>query len=97
MIILEAKIKFLTKKEGGLSRDTVSGIKPSFSVSNDLITSTVYSISDSTFFELGESYDVLIELPYGEHFLDEIIPNYQFTLNVASKVIATGKVISVID
>ena len=43
MLKVKAKVCFKPEAEGGLKRDGVSGMQPSFTVSNQLITHTLIS------------------------------------------------------
>lgn len=93
MLSVEAKIRFRNTSDGGLHRNAVSGMQPSFSVSDDLIMCTVNGKDGVEEFILGETYEVTIDLPYGEKYSDEICKGYFFELNLGGKVIAEGEVL----
>lgn len=93
MLMIEAKIYFKKQEEGGLHKNGVSGMQPSFSVSGDLIMCKVIGKGDVTEFALGKEYEVSIELPYGEMFKAEIKKGYQFHLNIGGREFADGVVL----
>jgi len=93
MLIINAKVYFKNKHEGGLHKNGVSGMQPSFSVSNNLIMCKLKGTADITEFVLGEEYEVSIELPYGEAFASQIKQGYCFHLNIGGKEFATGIVL----
>ena len=93
MITIRAVVYFLSEEEGGLSKNGVSGMQPSFSVKNDLIMCTVIGESGTTEFVPGSEYNVTIEVPYGELFSDEIRDGYRFTLNIGGHKFAHGTVL----
>lgn len=93
MLTIEAKIYFKKQEEGGLHKNGVSGMQPSFSVTDDLIMCKVIGKGDVTDFVLGQEYEVSIELPYGEMFKTEIQKGYQFHLNIGGKEFANGVVL----
>ncbi|WNJ95693.1 hypothetical protein RND59_00790 [Vibrio ruber] len=93
MLTIEAKIYFKKQEEGGLHKNGVSGMQPSFSVTDDLIMCKVIGKGNVTDFMLGKEYEVSIELPYGEMFEAEIQKGYQFHLNIGGKEFANGVVL----
>ena len=93
MLIINAKVYFKSQVEGGLHKNGVSGMQPSFSVLDDLIMCKVVSKAGTNDFVLGEESDVSIELPYGEMYSRQIISGYRFSLNIGGKEIATGIVL----
>ena len=93
MLIVDAKVYFKKQEEGGLHRNGVSGMEPSFSVSGQLIMCKLISKEGVSDFVLGQEYLLSIELPYGEIFEQEVQPGYCFHLNIGGKEFATGVVI----
>lgn len=93
MLKIEAKVYFKKQEEGGLHKNGVSGMQPSFSVTNDLIMCKLIGRDGVVEFSLGEEYELIIELPYGEMFESEIQPGYHFNLNIGGKEFATGVVL----
>jgi len=97
MLKIHAEVYFKTPEEGNKQGKLISGIWPSFSVSNGLIMSQVFAHADDDYFHPGETYEVVIHLPYGEKFISEIQPGYRFNLNAASQVFADGEVFSILE
>ena len=89
MLNIQATVVWKKSVEGGLSVPIVSGIQPSFSVAGDLIISRIVSTTEK---EMRPEipYDVIVELPYGEIYDANIKEGMEFTLNVGSRVVATG-------
>ena len=94
MLVVDAKVYFKKTSEGGLCKDGVSGMQPSFSVTGDLIACKVNGKNEITSFVLGKEYNVSIELFYGEIFAEEIKQGYHFSLNIGGKKFAEGVVLN---
>lgn len=93
MLTIKAKIYFKKQEEGGLHKNGVPGMQPSFSVTDDLIMCKVIGKGNVADFVLGKEYEVSIELPYGEMFEEEIQKGYLFHLNIGGKDFANGVVL----
>jgi len=93
MLKIDAIVYFKKQEEGGLHKNGISGMQPSFSVRDDLIMCKLIGKNGVSEFTLGEEYEVIIEIPYGEVFSGEITPGYSFHLNIGGKEFATGKVL----
>ncbi|MCO7226070.1 hypothetical protein [Pleionea sp. CnH1-48] len=93
MLRINAKIYFKTKEEGGLHKDGVSGMQPSFFMPNDLIICKLISNTGDHQFKLGNEYELVVELPYGEEFKDEVVASYKFHLNIGGLEFASGVVL----
>ena len=96
MLVIEASVIFVTEGDGGFVGHIISGMQPSFSVTNDLIMCKFHKEMYGQPFLRAEPYSLLIDLSYGEIFQDEIVENYEFTLNVGARVIANGIVTRVL-
>jgi len=92
MRIIEATVTWKSEDEGCLEVPC-SGLRPHFSVGGDLITSGVYAYED--IMERSKSYEVEIELPYGEIYDSELISGLNFRLQAGARVIAEGTIIRV--
>ena len=92
MLTINASIYFKKYEEGGLSKNGVSGMQPSFSVNDDLIMCKILGKDGTSKFILGREYDVTIDLPYGEEFSDKIKSGYRFHLNFGGHEFAAGVV-----
>lgn len=91
MKTLEARITWNLEQNGCLE-EPFSGIQPSFLVAGDLIMSRVESRDGSTMMKRGETYEVVISLPYGEHYAAHLRPGMPVRLQVGGRIVATGTV-----
>ncbi len=74
-----------------------SGIRPSFSVADDLIASEVFHDVADEVLERGRQYEVRIVLPYGQQYREHIVPGMTFTLQAGARVLGSGSVLRVAD
>lgn len=92
------EVRFMTTDEGGRKAGVHSGYRPHFKIaSRDVITSSEQSFRDRTFVDLGQtiiSEMMLLGVSAFEHALR---PGDEFTLQEASKVVARGRVIEVLN
>ena len=94
MLLIKARISFKPEEDPeSLHKSGVSGMQPSFSVSDDRIMCRVTSLDDESEFVLGEEYQVSIELPYGEMYAEEITEGYRFMLSIGGREFASGVVL----
>jgi hypothetical protein len=91
MRTLEARITWSTEANGCIEAP-FSGIQPSLLVAGDLIMSRIESRDGSKEMERGQTYDVLINLPYGEHYAAHLVLGMEVRLQVGERVIATGSI-----
>ena len=95
MIKLSAKVTWVGRDAKGLTIEPFSGIRPSFAVGGDLITSEVFRSDGEHEMRLGQEYEVEIRLLYGEVYQDQLFPGLEFNLNAGNRVVATGRVLRV--
>ncbi|UFP94212.1 hypothetical protein [Gloeobacter morelensis] len=105
MFNIRAKIYLKTVEEDGHSTPWFSGIRPSFNLNGELITCVVIELTGKEWMPLGHEYEVRIDFPYGDEYLDsfkphereEIMKNFEpgarFFLHVGAKIIAWGVVL----
>lgn len=91
MKTLEAKITW-NKEDNGCIEAPFSGIQPSLAVGGDLITSRIERRDGQKTMERGQSYEVFIMLPYGEHYSEYLTVGMDVSLQVGSRIIAVGSV-----
>lgn len=91
MKTLQARITWNTEDQGCVEKP-FSGIQPSFAVAGDLIVSRIERSDGMKEMERGNTYDVLIRLPYGEMYQQHLFPGMEVKLQVGARVIATGTV-----
>lgn len=96
MLNIQAEIYLKREDEGGMTKEGFSGMMPSFYIENERIMCKVTSSTEQTVFKRGEIHQVNIQLPYGEDYEDKITNGYRFTLHTGRRVIAVGKVISIV-
>jgi hypothetical protein len=95
MRTLEAAITWNTE-ENGCIEAPFSGIQPSMLVGGDLIMARVERWNGDKTMERGQTYEVTIKLPYGEHYAEHLVPGMDIRLQVGERVIATGAVTRVL-
>ena len=91
MRTLEAEITWRTEAEGCLEQP-FSGIRPSFAVGGDLVMSRVDAMDGSADMQRGKCYNVLIDLPYGEHYKEHLQVGMEARLQVGARIIGSGVV-----
>lgn len=98
MLELEARICLRTPENGGMGRPGFRGMRPSFSVGGDLITSQISRLDGGDLMPQGTTHDVLVQLPYGDEFgyAERIVEGMPFTLNQGQRVIGEGVVTRVL-
>jgi hypothetical protein len=96
MKTIEANITW-NSAENGCLEAPFSGIQPSFLVAGELITSRIESADGYEIMERGQSYRVIIKLPYGEQYVAHLHPGMEVRLHVGERRIATGKVERIVN
>lgn len=89
MRTLEARIAWKSEEEGCIEQP-FSGIQPSILVAGDLIIARVEIRGGAAKMERGKVCDVLIKLPYGEHYSAHLHPGMAVRLQVGERIIAEG-------
>jgi translation elongation factor EF-Tu-like GTPase len=92
MVHLDALIYFKSTEEGGLSKPTFSGIRPSFNINKDPITCEIVEASGKEHLPLGQEYSVRIFLPYGEIYADLLQKDAKFLLQIGGHLIGWGTI-----
>jgi len=87
MLRVKGKLILLTSQQGGMERDGFSGMSPSFCVNGELIMCFIHTGDHGSLIERGRATDAIIELPYGEHYLEHIKPGCRYTIHYASKLL----------
>lgn len=95
MLEVLAEIKLNKENEGGMDRDGFSGMMPSFNVNGELIMCKLIYGDINTKILRGQTYNIIIQLPYGERYKDVINAGYLFNLNIGGRIIGKGKIINV--
>lgn len=96
MLEIQAEIDMKREDEGGMTKEGFSGMMSSFNVENELIMCKVTSTTGQTILQRGKRHRVNIQLPYGEDYTEELVVGYCFTLQTGKRIIATGKVASIL-
>ncbi|MEZ4467722.1 MAG: hypothetical protein R3F60_32875 [bacterium] len=92
--ITKSRLRFIAESEGGI-QDGFDGMRPSFNITGELVLCVVRSLDGLQEMPRGGTYDVKIELPYGEatDIPDHLRAGARFKLQIGSSVIATGEVV----
>jgi hypothetical protein len=78
-----------------MPKEGFSGMRPSFRVAGELIMCEILMGPKGTPMVRGESYEVQINLPYGEMFREHLHVGDRFELNVGGMVIGEGLITEV--
>ena len=84
-------------EEGDLGKDGFSGMRPSFNLNGEPITSEVVSAVGCQVLDKGARHEVIIALPYGEVLGDHLGASAKFRLQVGGRLLATGTILSVVE
>lgn len=95
MRMLRARISVVP--EGDLGHDGFSGMRPSFNLDGDPITSEVHSAQGERVLAKGKDHDVVVTLPYGEILGDKLRVGASFVLQVGGRMLATGNIVEVVE
>lgn len=95
MIRLKAIVVWGSEASGCLEHP-FSGIRPSFLIRGDLIASIIISENGMNWMPRNEECSVIVELPYGEHYLEFLITGLEFKLHVGAREIAFGRIVEVL-
>jgi hypothetical protein len=82
--------------EGDLGHDCPSGMRPSFNLGHEPITSVVDSARGEKRFAKGKAYEVVITLPDGEILGDQLRVGASFVLQVGGRKLGTGTILEVL-
>ena len=88
---LAARVFFKSPEKGGHPR-AFSGIRPSFEIKDQLIACKILKGEIGSPLELGVWHKVVVELPYGEIFENQLKSGFRFRLMVASWEIGHGEI-----
>lgn len=80
---------------GDMGRDVVSGMRPSFNLDDNPITSVVHSATGAQVLARGARHEIVIMLPYGEILDDHLRAGSTFRLQVGGRLLATGEVVQI--
>jgi hypothetical protein len=94
MLKLTANVTWRNQGQGNF-QPPFAGMRPSFAVAGDLIAAIVEPVDPDAKMKRGGSTTVCISLPYGEEYASAIKPDMNFTLQIASIIIADGLVLTV--
>jgi hypothetical protein len=83
--------------EGDLGHDCPSGMRPSFNLGDEPITSVVDSARGEKSFAKGTAYEVVITLPYGEILGGQLRAGAPFVLQVGGRKLGSGKILEVLQ
>ena len=97
MIRVTAEIHLDPQAEGGLAKDGFSGMQPSINIDGELVACKIIFGEIGTLMPLGRDYCVMLEIPYGEFHVEKLKPGFQFDINIASRKIGSGSVISLLS
>ena len=87
---LEATIRFLTTSEGGRSRPAVTGIRPHLKLGGIFTSCIIRAHGRTETFELGENYNVTIEIPFWDEYSSFFCVNVPIELFDGNRLIARG-------
>jgi translation elongation factor EF-Tu-like GTPase len=95
LIDMEAEVTFLKPSEGGRSKPVFQGFRPTF-VYNDTVWDAHIQFKGDDFIPDGISRNLFFTFASPEFHIGKIIPGKLFELH-DGRVIATGKVLRIID
>ena len=87
---INARIRFLTTDEGGRSTPALPGVRPQLKLGHVFTSCAIEALAPVLVFELGEAYDVKIEIPFWNEYGDLFRYEEPVELFDGSRLIARG-------
>jgi len=89
-IKLEAQVTLLSEQESGIAGNIKSGSRVDLSVGGHHTACDIESVAGDAWMVRGKTYEVMLSLPFGEFYREQIRPGMQIVLTVAEKPVAHG-------
>ena len=89
--VIPARIRFLLPSEGGRSTSAMSGIRPQLKLEHVFTSCVVRSKEPMQVFELGQDYDVTLEIVFWDEYRHLFRNDLRIELFEGSKLIARGQ------